>query len=452
VQKKKLASPKFDLFAKIPKLGSQLNKVKRIVRTGKLSTKPVGKSKGRQFSLSLPKVNLPDLPHKGWIIVLVVFLVIAGSITTVILKINSWQITPASFGEGEIPAIVNTDSVHILLAVYNSNNGYSFIDFISLVSIDTRSNEHKAVVISPYFATSVLGSRNLKLNNLLNYTLSEGAPGVDMLSTAVEDLLGLRVDRYIMVESSQLVKILSTLGIKYKVGTNLSDQEYDNFTEGDILSDAELISYIASNSLDNADRAERQASFVENIYDNYANWLTYLRWFMFSDQIINQISTNLSRTELLNILLGISGGNLDVITVDVPEGTLIENGSDFYLRADRTAINKKIQAEFSRLELRREQARIEIYNATFTGGLASRHQRLIENVGGIVIRAGNALKPEQDTKLYVVNRDKYPETIRAIRELLRNKLILIDEEYPGNHTGEIVLVLGEDSVTEADMF
>jgi hypothetical protein len=37
---------------------------------------------------------------------------------------------------------------------------------------------------------SVLGSRNLKLNNLLNYTLREGAPGVDMLATAVEDLLG----------------------------------------------------------------------------------------------------------------------------------------------------------------------------------------------------------------------------------------------------------------------
>jgi hypothetical protein len=51
------------------------------------------------------------------------------------------------------------------------------------------------------------------------------------------------------------------------------------------------------------------------------------------------------------------------------------------------AINKKIQAEFTRLELRREQARIEYIMQRFTGGLASRHQRLIENVGGIVIRA-----------------------------------------------------------------
>lgn len=452
MQKKKLARPKFDLFAKIPKLGSQLNKVKRVARTGKLSTKPAGKNKSKGYSLSLPKINLPNLPHKGWFTIIVVLLIVVGSVTTIILKINSWQITPASFGEGDIPTIVNTDNIHILLTVYDSSNGYTFIDFLALISIDTRSNEHKAVVISPYFATSVLGSRNLKLNNLLNYTLSEGAPGVDMLSTAVEDLLGLRVDRYIMVEATQLANILSMLDVRHKVEAGQSDPDFGSFSEGDILSDGELTSYLASDDLGLADRAERQASFIEDIYKSYANWITYIRWFMSSDQIINQISTNLNRTELLNILLGISGGNLSVITVDVSEGTTIEDGSDFYLRADRMAINKKIQAEFTRLELRREQARIEIYNATLTGGLASRHQRLIENIGGIVIRAGNAPKQEQDTKLYVANRDQYPETIRAIRELLRNELILIDEEYPSNHTGEIILVLGDNAITEADLF
>ncbi len=273
-----------------------------------------------------------------------------------------------------------------------------------------------------------------------------------MLATAVEDLLGLRVDRYVMVESTELANILNTLDVKYKVEADLADLGSDDFSEGAILSDNELLSYISGGSLGVADRAERQASFVEDIYKNYANWVTYLRWFMSSDQIVNKISTNLTRTELLNMLLGISGGNLRVITVDMTEGTKVEDGIDFYIKADRMAINKKIQAEFTRLELRREQARIEIYNATLTGGLASRHQRLIENVGGIVIRAGNAPKQEQDTKLYVASRDKYPETIRAIREVLRNELILIDEEYPGNHTGEIVLVLGENAVTEADLF
>jgi hypothetical protein len=52
----------------------------------------------------------------------------------------------------------------------------------------------------------------------------------------------------------------------------------------------------------------------------------------------------------------------------------------------------------------------------------------------------------------VAERDKYPETILAIREILRNKLIVIDEEYPGNHTGEIILVLGENAITEADLY
>jgi hypothetical protein len=93
--------------------------------------------------LSLPKVNLPHLHHKGWLTALILFLVVAGSVTTVILKINSWQITPASFGEGEIPTIVNTDNIHVLLTVYDSNNGYTFFDFLALISIDTRSNEHR---------------------------------------------------------------------------------------------------------------------------------------------------------------------------------------------------------------------------------------------------------------------------------------------------------------------
>jgi hypothetical protein len=58
---------------------------------------------------------------------------------------------------------------------------------------------------------------------------------------------------------------LNTLDVKYKVEADLADLGSDDFSEGAILSDNELLSYISGGSLGVADRAERQASFVEDI-------------------------------------------------------------------------------------------------------------------------------------------------------------------------------------------
>ncbi len=448
----KIKLPKINVFATVPVLGSQINKVRRIVRSGKLPGKNKGKSTKSSIAGNLPKISLPTLPYRGWIILLVVLFLVAGIVGFIVFKISKWSPVGTAFISSETPLIVNTNNVSVLLAVYDTNNGYSFIDYLTLVSLDTKTGKNKAVVISPYFVTSVLGSRNLKLKNILNYSLSEGAPAIDMLSTAVEDLLGLKVDRYIMVDSKSLVTMLDTLSVKYKVDTTFTDPDAGSFESGEIIGGEKLFKYIASDSIGLNKRAERQADFVKSVFQDYANWITYIRWFTASDQIVSSISTNLSTTELVNLLIGITSGNLGVVTLDTSEGTVDSSKQDFYITPLRSAINKKIATEFARLEVRREQARIEIYNATQIGGLASRNQRLLENIGAIVIRTGNAPKQEVETKLYVAERDKYPETILAIREILRNKLIVIDEEYPSNHTGEIILVLGENAITEADLY
>jgi hypothetical protein len=109
---------------------------------------------------------------------------------------------------------------------------------------------------------------------------------------------------------------------------------------------------------------------------------------------------------------------------------------------DIEVIDKDINNIFFDLEVFKEQARIEVLNASGIRGLATNRSRWVKNIGGRVIQVGNSFEPSDITKIYVKEIEKYPITITELTRFLGEDTQIITKEYPNRHVGDIVIILG----------
>jgi calcineurin-like phosphoesterase len=96
------------------------------------------------------------------------------------------------------------------------------------------------------------------------------------------------------------------------------------------------------------------------------------------------------------------------------------------------------------IDIFKEHAEIEVFNASNTTGLASNRARWIQNLGANVVKIGNADHVQDEVDLYCVNPDQYPETIRELRKIFSSNVTLIQEKYYNRQIGDIVIVMGRD--------
>ena len=99
---------------------------------------------------------------------------------------------------------------------------------------------------------------------------------------------------------------------------------------------------------------------------------------------------------------------------------------------------------FFDLKVFKEQARIEVLNASGVRGLANNRARWIKNIGARVIQVGNAFESEEFNVIYCDDPEKYEVTIKELRRFLGKDVKIINEKYHNRHIGDIVLVLGKN--------
>lgn len=344
------------------------------------------------------------------------------------------------------PAVVG-DTMNILVFVTDSNDRYKFVDSLGVLSINKRDNPPLSLILlDTEYGTPVLSHKYMKLRILLANALVENAYGVDLLQTAVQNILGVRIDRYLEINKDVLGSYLDSAQITYIAAEDVNDKEAGSFKAGDVISGEDILKYLAADQAGLPARISRVGKFSEWSVGSLGTWWYYLLSIGNLDKITHIFQTNMSRWELLDAALAISSkSKLDVLPISTIYGNPVQSKQGGYVVGDTIQIDQKVQEFMARSRVVREQTRMEIFNATRTSGLASITKRLLANQGINVVRAGNAPELQEESVLYVSDVAKYAASINLVKEMLRGEVRVTDEIYPYNHTGDLILVIGGKS-------
>ncbi len=368
----------------------------------------------------------------GWI----VFKVLGGA-----------ELSPSVMASAKPSVPLSGDQTNILLVGYDSNDSYSFVDFLAVLSLSRSENKQRLVIIDPNFTSAVINNKNVKFRNLLNNALINNLPPLDTLQRAVEVTIGMNIDRYITADISLLPNALHGLGLSYVTPDGLVDSDAGEFRTNQTVTDKSLVNYLAADEPGQNEQMQRLGKFFKSELESNSNVWRTLSLIINPDPWTKLINTNSTKLELLNWTLSMMNNtSVQYTYIGTSEGVFHPDLTGGYYTPSTIQIDQKIQTSFDRSNVTKEQARIEVYNATITSGLATVTKRLLVNQGATVIRTGNYSDQQDRSKLYVLHPENFVNTVAFISEQLRGNLIVVNQDYPFNHTGDMVLVLGADAL------
>jgi hypothetical protein len=426
------------------RLQNFINKVNRVRKskvtalTSKTAKKPKTQS----------AVNQAALFKRAKVGIIVVLVVIVGAIGLVIWKIFAGiNLAPSVLASESVPSPIIGDQVNILLVGYDTNDRYSFVDFLAVFSLNVREGKQRIILINPDFTTTYVDGKQVKYSNVLSNALVKEKPPLDTLERSVEIMLGINIDRYVTVEISSLPSLIESLGINYTTTEAVLDDDAGEYREGQQISDQSLIKYLAADEPGPNTKMLRLAKFLKTELEANASPWRYIGFALNPERWSPLIATDISKLELLNWALSIQGSlQVQYLYLGTSDAQFYPDLTGGYYVPVTLEIDQKIQDSFARHSVIKEQGRIEIYNATFTAGLANVTKRFLSNQGATVIRTGNYTDKEERSKLFVPDPEQFINSVSLIKEIMRGEVIVVNEEYPFNHTGDMVLVVGEDAL------
>ncbi len=402
---------------------------------GRLLSKLIRKFKQFQFER---KINIRSNVHlfsklvktgKGLFALLIIFLLIVITFFSgylyFTLKINTYQ--------DQVFSKKNYDDSHpniLLIEFENVDGRYNFVENVGVLSVDTKSSISSLITIDPSFIIS-LPDGEFTIKSAYNIQ-NINAEKLDQIRLGIEDLLGVRIDKYIAFDKTDLETIIKEKNIKSVT------------SEGKKISESELINYLSNE--DESEETLRYGNFISYNLENNSNYLSYLKYFFNYSYYTNKIQTNLSRTEffkLANDLLKIEYP-VKIANINSNLG-FIDDGFEKGLRGDIILIDEDVKSVLTNFQILSEQVEIEVYNGSNIAGDAGRVSRKIENTGGNVVKYGNYNDTVSENELYVVDGDieEMTNTLDELRRILGSELELKTEKLEGNFSGNIVIILGE---------
>lgn len=428
------------------RLGSAMLKLKRD-RQSKL--KPKAKKSAPKYNLRLPRIKFlsPHLPGRlFWLQVGGVAVVVA--VVLLLLRFGMTEFTRSKYDDPERASLViSGDTVNILVAVYDPGDRYSFVDMLGVLSIDKREDVPLHYLgVSPEFGVRIDG-KQVKIRSVLAQIEAEGGYGVGVLMSLVGDMLGVRIDRYALFDKDDLASYLHDSGYSTLVTDEVDDPEAGVFHVGDVVQADRLVDYLAADSAGVDAQMLRVRTFVADLLARQFSVVGFARMYIELGDISSLLETDLSRGEILDLSLNlVNRVKVDSVGIATKQAVLVDSALGGYLSAITRLVDAEVGTLLTRNRVAREQARVEVFNATQTGGLASRMKRLLENQGTNVIRAANSPELSTKSKLYVSDIERFSANVVLVSEMLRGDVQVVEEDYPLNHTGDLVLVLGAENL------
>lgn len=331
-----------------------------------------------------------------------------------------------------------------VLGLDRKTTGHTFVDRVVVLHINPESKK------LGIFATNTKFISNLNLNtsdSIKNsYILAEeGGKGLQYTINALEDLLGIKIDRYIVIDNQGVNNIfINTPLPEVEIPEDIVDPDFKVIEKGDRkLSAEELYNYLASD-VDGEDQSlERLVKLVRDMVKDLSKITTLITIQSRTEVLLSNLNTNLDKKELVHLFLFLRELRSDQIKIAYTRDDVLniigdnaEKWSPIYENIDRD-----LSTIFDNPSVRLEQAKIEILNATNIPGLASTRSRLLENAGCRVVRVGNTSDFYDTNYIYVKDPEKYKETIKEINAVFSHDIEIIEDEYPYRHIGDLVIII-----------
>jgi hypothetical protein len=134
-------------------------------------------------------------------------------------------------------------------------------------------------------------------------------------------------------------------------------------------------------------------------------------------------------------------------TVEIKEDSIAEVINEQGNTVDlvtQGAVDDALKDFVGDMKIDREQARMEIFNGSGINGLGSRYGRWIGHLGIDVIRVGTAPGNQEQTVIYVTDKEEFSYTLSKIERLWEGEIKVVEGRPEFLTTGDVILVLGMD--------
>ncbi|MEP7103494.1 MAG: LytR C-terminal domain-containing protein [Candidatus Dojkabacteria bacterium] len=426
------------------KISNAIVKSLRSIRSTQKKELPTGK-------LKIPKITLPKntrgLLIPTFILLLVILIIYSFTVY--------FAISPKGYltvGSDNYRKRVFDSSINIAYIGFESRlNSYKYVKYLNIVSVDSKNSLVKVYGISPNFKLELDGEEVTIESIWNNIQTDDSIPKIDSVITEIQKYLGLRLDRYVAFDTDNLKNYINDNKIT-DVARDTFSIDGRLFTQGDILAGDDLFNYLFDKTQDRDVITIRQINFQKSFLEGIKGPIKNIRNLISFKDFSNIFNTNLTREEYIGFL-----SNLDASEIVFSNsrflsdkyGTHQGDPLDKSVDPDFNLMDENISAYYRDIDIMKEQAAIEVYNATDQPGLAGNRRRFFQNLGANVVKFGNyPLSDVQTTLLYVPSKnvDLYKNNIIMIQKILRGNVKITFEDYKYNYSGDLILVMGKDSV------
>lgn len=400
---------------------------------------------------NLRNTQLPKVRFSGLILIVVVFALVVVHILLYFKITPQPYFQPKAEDASPYNRVVYDNSINVLFIGFeNRLNDYRYVDSLTVASFDTQSNLIKLYGIDPNFVING-PEGDFTIRTLWNNITVENKTRLDEFIASVQSFLALRIDRYFAFDLSNFKDYLNETGYKEPALTAFTSNGV-SVSSGDMIGGDILFNYLFDKKESSDDIVLRQTNFLKNFLNGMKGFWGFYYNVINIEAFTKVFKTDFSRGDLFNFIVSLN--SYEVFTSNKyylasKFGAKSVDPLVTDLSPDFNLIDENLTAYFNNLEVLKEQAAIEIYNGTDIPGLAGNRRRFFHNLGGNVIKFGNY--PESDIKqtiLYVPSKnvEKYKNNIIMIRRTLRGNVKISFDDFKFNYSGDLLLVLGDDSI------
>lgn len=341
---------------------------------------------------------------------------------------------------------VATEVNTLFIGLDNRKDDLKFISLAGLISYSYQTGEVKTYALNTNYLVRK-GNLKLPLRSIYNFSTGSDLSKIQEITEIFEAFYAIRIDKYIVINISSLEDFIKNLNISITLDQSyLIDNSY--LPEGDKLSPENFVKFLQESPSSKDELMNLQAIFFKDVVESLRSGIIGLYFkFINLDNVTTLFSSNFSRDEFLRLAINLSNSSNFItpkfisskLTLDSIENLNIESG----VQGSDILIDEELSKSFRNISVVKEQAKIEIFNATDISGVAYNLKRKLENIGMTVIKTGNYPEKVTENTLFVPNKNStnFLNSIKAISATLRDDLKIVIGEYKFNYSGDLILVI-----------
>lgn len=337
-------------------------------------------------------------------------------------------------------------TVNYLIVLTKRANNVTMASTVVLASYDSRDKTASLILIPNDLLVSAPGMGSDTISNLVE--LNEGR--INSTRVTVENILGVKVDRYVLGTDRDMRVLLGKLGPKFTVDvpSKVSFKDPSLGVTVDLkpgkqsLTPAVLASYMTFGPDGKMlDLAKRQAEFVPEAL-GLAGGVDVTGFVGANADVFDTDSSNKELTGVLKAFLALKGNGLKSVVLPVKE---FKFEKTVVHRIDQPALDKFVKAYVkSDEEMTGKRVKIEVLNGCGVPGIGEKVSSKIDLSRYQIVNSANADTFDHPETLIIIYSDS-KQIIEAANELRDELEVGKVESHPQSQSmSDISVVVGKD--------